>query len=224
MPSYPASFSSSTFTPDNLIAGEGQLLSRKVTIASGQTIVRGHVLGKISVGAATAAAKSGGNAVNTGALTLDATTPVLAGAQVGVYTARCIAAASNSGTFLVLDPLGRSLGQVAVGATFATQIKFVIADGTQDFIVGEGFDITVAAGSGEYVISLAAATNGSQTPDLIASEATDASGGAKEHIAYFKGDFNEAALTLGTGHTAASIREGLRVKGINLVPTTTFAY
>ena len=224
MPSYPASFSSSTYTPDNLIAGEGQLLSRKVTIASGQTIARGHVLGKISVGAATAAAKSGGNAANTGALTMDATTPVLAGAQVGVYTVRCIAASTNSGTFLVLDPLGRSLGQVFVGATFATQIKFAIADGSQDFIVGEGFDITVAAGSGEYVVSLAAAVNGSQTPDMIASEAVDASGGAKELIAYYKGDFNEAALTIGTGHTAASIREGLRVKGINLVPTTTFAY
>lgn len=224
MPSYPASFSSSTYTPDNLIAGEGQLLSRKVTIASGQNIARGHVLGKISVGAATAAAKSGGNAANTGALTMDATTPVLAGAQVGVYTVRCIGAATNSGTFIVLDPLGRSLGQVLVGATFATQIKFAIADGAQDFIVGEGFDITVAAGSGEYVVSLAAAVNGSQTPDLIASEAVDASGGAKELIAYFKGDFNEAALTLGTGHTLASIREGLRVKGINLVPTTTFAY
>ena len=221
---YPASFSSSTFTPDNLVAGPANLMSRKVTILAGQPIVRGHVLGKISIGAATAAAKSGGNAANTGALTMDATTPVLAGAQVGVYTVRCIAAATNSGTFLVIGPDGRSLGQVLVGATFANQIKFSIADSTQDFIVGEGFDITVAAGSGKYIPSLAAAVDGSQTPDLIASEAVDATLADKELIAFYQGDFNESGLTIGTGHTAASIREGLRVKGINLVPTGTIAY
>lgn len=51
-----------------------------------------------------------------------------------------------------------------------------------------------------------------------------ATGGDKELMAYYQGDFNEAALTLGTGHTLASIREGLRGKGIQLVPTTTFAY
>ena len=94
---------------------------------------------------AAAAAKSGGNATNTGALTLDATTPILAGAKVGVYMVRCIAAASNSGTFRVSDPDGFVLGDVAVGATFANDIKFAIADGTQDFIVGEGFDITISS-------------------------------------------------------------------------------
>lgn len=224
MPSYPASFSSSTYTPDNLIAGEGQILSRKVTILSGQTIVRGHVLGKVASGTATAAAKAGGNAANTGAITMDATTPALVGAQVGVYTVRCITAVGNGGVFRVTDPQGDVIGDVAVAATFANQIKFSIADGSQDFIVGEGFDVTVAAGSGKYVVSLAAATDGSQTPDLIASEAVDATGGDKELMAYYKGDFNEAALTLGTGHTLASIREGLRGKGIQLVPTTTFAY
>ena len=36
-------------------------------------------------------------------------------------------------------------------------------------------------------------------------------------MAYTRGDFNEAALTFGAGHTAASTREGLRDKGLYLV-------
>lgn len=213
----PASFSSSTYSPDNLIVGEFPLLSKKVTLLSGQTCVRGEVLGKITKGTATAAAKTGGNAANTGAITMDATTPVLAGAKSGVYTARCIAAASNGGEFEVKDPDGFSLGTVLVGATFANDIKFVIADGSQDFIVGEGFDITVAAGSGKYKASVSAGIDGSETPDAILAESVDASGGDKEALVYVTGGFNSSALTIGTGHTAASITEGLRAKGIHLV-------
>src|SRR5581483_8918035 len=43
-----ASFSSATFTPDRLIASEDEILSRKVTILSGQNLVRGAVLGKVT--------------------------------------------------------------------------------------------------------------------------------------------------------------------------------
>ncbi len=39
-----------TFTPDNLVAGTTQLVTESVTIVSGQTIVRGAVLGKITTG------------------------------------------------------------------------------------------------------------------------------------------------------------------------------
>lgn len=45
----PASFASSAFTPDHLVAGNAQLLfSRKVTLISGQNVVRGTVLGLIT--------------------------------------------------------------------------------------------------------------------------------------------------------------------------------
>lgn len=71
--------------------------------------------------------------------------------------------------------------------------------------------------SGKYNLSLSAAGDGSQTPDAILAEACDASGGDKTTIAYFAGVFNEAALNIGTAHTADSIREGLRGKDIHLV-------
>jgi len=71
---------------------------------------------------------------------------------------------------------------------------------------------------GKYILSLAAATDGSQTPDLILAESVDATAGDVTALAYERGDFNAGALTLGAGHTAASIREGLRAKGITLLP------
>lgn len=68
--------------------------------------------------------------------------------------------------------------------------------------------------SGKYSLSLSAADDGSQTPDAVLAEDCDASSGDKQALAYFRGDFNAAALTLGASHTVAGITEGLRAKGI----------
>lgn len=70
---------------------------------------------------------------------------------------------------------------------------------------------------GKYIKSLAAANDGSQTPDLILAEDVDATSADVEALAFARGDFNSNALTLGTGHTVASITEGLRAKGITLI-------
>ena len=95
-----ASFSTSAFTPDGLVLSMGDsLLSEAITLAQGQSNVpRGAVLGKITLGALTSAAKSGGNTGN-GTITLDPTTPILANANKGgpgVYTVRCVTAGTNS--------------------------------------------------------------------------------------------------------------------------------
>ena len=76
----------------------------------------------------------------------------------------------------------------------------------------------IGAAAGEYKLSASAATDGSQTPDLVLAEDCDATTGDKTALAYERGDFNANALTLGTGHTVASIREGLRAKGITILP------
>lgn len=210
-----ASSTSANFTPDRLVISTDDVLTKKITLLSGQNCVRGTVLGKVALGGASET--HAGNTGN-GVMTLDVTTPVLVNARVGVYTVKCTAAASNSGTFRVIDPLGRVLGDVAVGATFADQIKFVIADGSSDFIVGDTFLVTVAAGSGKYVKSLAAAIDGSQEPDTILVADTDATSADKEALAYYAGVFNSDALTLGAGQTVAGIFDTLRQKGIMLPP------
>ncbi|APR05646.1 head decoration protein [Thauera chlorobenzoica] len=71
---------------------------------------------------------------------------------------------------------------------------------------------------GKYLLSLSAALDGSQTPDLIMAEACDATAADTQALAYERGDFNANALTLGTAHTVASIRDGLRAKGITILP------
>ncbi len=69
---------------------------------------------------------------------------------------------------------------------------------------------------GKYKLSLSAASDGSEVPDLVLAEDCDASGGDKEAIAYETATVVATALTLGTAHTIASIREGLRDKGIKI--------
>lgn len=71
--------------------------------------------------------------------------------------------------------------------------------------------------SSKYNLSLSAAVDGSEVPDLILAEDCDATAGDKEALAYRRGDFNINALTIGTAHTAASITEGLRDKGVLLI-------
>lgn len=212
-----ASFESASYSPDRLLAGETPLSSRKITLLSGDGArTRGAVLGKITIGAAASAAKAGGN-TGDGTLVLDVATPVRAGAKTGVYTVRCTVAAANGGTFRVEDPDGNVLGDVAVAATFDDDIKFVIADGAADFIVGDGFDITVAAGSGKYKLAVAAAVDGSQHPVAILAADADSTAADVEALIYERGDFNESALNFGAGHTAATVRDALRILGINLV-------
>ena len=75
--------------------------------------------------------------------------------------------------------------------------------------------------SGKYILSLSGAVDGSQTPDAVLAEATDASGGDVATPAYFTGGFDESKLVLGSAHTVASIREGLRTKGIHLLTVQT---
>ncbi|MGY6214981.1 head decoration protein [Methylolobus aquaticus] len=117
-----ASFSSAAYTPGDIVAGNsGLLISRSITLLSGENLPRGAVLGKITTG-------------------------------------------------------------------------------------------------GKYKLSASASADGSQTPDLILAEDTDATGGDKVTVAYSRGDFLAAKLTLGAGHTVASITEGLRTKGIALLP------
>jgi hypothetical protein len=69
--------------------------------------------------------------------------------------------------------------------------------------------------TGEYVLSLSASTDGSEVPYAIAVDAVDATAAAVTNVAvYIGGEFNESALTLGTGHTVASVKADLRNAGI----------
>lgn len=214
------SISAQAFIPDQLIAGHLNLVTEAITVGAG-SLVRGTVLGQITVGTATSAAKSGGNTGN-GTLVLDVTTPVLLNATPGIYTVRCITAVTNGGVFEVKSPTGASLGLATIVAgasgtyTFSDRIKFVITDGSTDFIVGDGFDVTVAAGSGYYIKSVATATDGSAAPSAILADTADATSGAVTSGAYVMGEFNQTALTYDASWSVATLKPLLRPLGIHL--------
>lgn len=66
----------------------------------------------------------------------------------------------------------------------------------------------------KLTLSTAAANDGSQVPYAILAEPVDPAAADIQAAVYFTGDFNAGALLLGAGHTADSIRDGLRAAGI----------
>ena len=204
---------SESFNKDNLIAGDFPIVTKQVTIISGAgVVVRGTVLGEIATGAATPAAGS-----NTGNGTLATATAGIS-AKLGVYALTCIAAATNAGTFDVVDPDGNRLDGAVVAVAYANDdLAFTIADGSTDFAVGDTFTITVAAGSGKYHAAAIAAVDGSDDPSAILLDAdVDATSGDIIATAAITGEFNENKLVFGTGHSAATVREALRKLSIHL--------
>lgn len=147
-----------------LSEGNGTISREQVTIAAAAAAMdAGTVVGKITVGAATAAAVSG----NTGTGTVGTVT-LSAGAKAGVYKVTMIEPAANAGAFIVEDPDGVTIGHGTVAVAFsAGGLAFTISDAT-DFIAGDQFTITVAAGSGKYVAYDASAADGSQVAAGIA--------------------------------------------------------
>ena len=120
---------------------------------------------KIAVtGLVTSSAAADGSNTGNGVITLDATAPVAPSAKNGVYRVVNELVATNSGEFVVYDPDGIEIGRVAVAATFSNQVKFVVADGSTDFAIGDAFSITVGIEETDYQIAAynPAGTDGSQ--------------------------------------------------------------
>lgn len=226
-----------TYTPDALIGGtEIPLLAKVETLIRGSgTVARGTVLGKITIGAATAALNGPGEAgANTGngTLTMDATTPILAGAKAGIYTVKVVRAAlAQVGTTPAVpaqkaivefkDPDGKLLEVIDLattpGNTIANQLKFAVLEGATAFVAGDGFKITVAAGSGYLKPVNSANVDGSAVAECInAQTVVVASGAELKAEVYTQGVFNADKLVFGGSDTAATHANHLRELNIFL--------
>jgi hypothetical protein len=191
-------------------------VTKEATLAVGENRAALTILGKVLRGAASAAAKAGGNASNTGTI---GTAPTIGkSAKVGIYKLRCIAAASNAGTFSVIDPNGQALADATVAVAYSgDHLNFTISDGSQDFIVGEGFDITVAAGSGYVKAAQSDAIDGSAEACAILVEAVDATSAIKKCVVYAEGEFNKDKLVaVKSGDTVETFRTSLEAAGFIL--------
>lgn len=87
-----------------------------------------------------------GNTGN-GVMTL-AGTPYSGSVKAGNYLVTCTAAALNAGTFSVVDPDGVTLDPATVAVAYDGPVKFTIADGAADFIIGDRFIVNVAITNG----------------------------------------------------------------------------
>lgn len=135
--------------------------------ASGSGVIEiGQVMGTVVSGAATAAAKAGGN---TGTGTISAVTK-LADVKTGIYSVRFTSATA----FTVRDPNGDVVDTGTAGAAFANDIGFTITAGGTAFVAGDGFDITVASGSRKLKPFDPTATDGSQNASEISIGRADA--------------------------------------------------
>jgi hypothetical protein len=177
------------------------------TLSGAAKINAGQVLGR-KVGGTAAVAPKAGNTGN-GVFTLDATAPVSGAAQPGTYVVRCTTAAANGGTFRVFDPTGDVIGDVVVGATFNDQIKFAIADGANDFAVGDEFDVTVSAISHTFVPLSLVATDGSQVAAAISFANVDTTLADQTNTVVVRDcEVNGFELFWPTGATTAQIAAG----------------
>ena len=70
--------------------------------------------------------------------------------------------------------------------------------------------------SGKVVLSLAASSDGSETPYGVLLEAVDASGADAAGRVYRLGGLDESLIQYGTGHTADTVRDALDAQGLHL--------
>lgn len=212
-------FSSQSFTPsDKLIAGELPRAMRTVLLTGGAALAAGAVLGRTHVTA------TDDNGVPVPGNTGDGTIGTVSaddGAKRGVWRITCIEPATDGGTFQVEDPDGIVVGAASVGVAFNGAINFTITDGAIDFIAGDAFTVTVGEGTEKFKLAAAAAVDGSQVPYAILAEDADPSGGDVRVPVYLSGEFSEAALSFGAGHSVATVRADLERRRILLVKTRT---
>jgi hypothetical protein len=179
----------------------------RATLSGAVKIQAGQVLGR-KVGGTAVVTPKAGNTGN-GTFTLDVTTPVLGNSQPGTYVVRCTIAAANSGTFRVFDPTGDVIGDVLVGSTFNDQLKFVIADGATDFVVGDEFDVAVSALSHVFVPLSLTATDGSQNAGAISFANVDVTLADQTNTVVVRdAEVNGFELFWPTGASAAQIATG----------------
>jgi hypothetical protein len=174
-----------------------------ITIGSGQNLLRGAMLGQQTIGAFDEVTFEA-NAGNTGDGVLTLADPAHgAGVKAGTYRVVFVDPVTDLGTFVVEDPDGVIVGSGKVGTTFDGVVKFTIADGAENFVAGDSFDIEVAfvAGNNKYYLWNPDAVNGVQNLKGILGCAVDATDGDEKGFCYVAGEFLLSALTAASGVT-----------------------
>lgn len=149
---------------------------RKYTLAGGsgsdRVVQVGQVLGRRLFGTPTGAAGTNSGNGGIGSISLKSL------AKLGTYSLVCVAAATNGGRFSVVDPDGIRLADALVGVAYVgTHLGLTISDGTNDFVVGDSFTVTVPEGDKKLVPIDFSAVDGTQRFHSIAADNVTAPNG-----------------------------------------------
>jgi hypothetical protein len=219
--SFEPSITNAVFVPDQLIAGSHDIVTDTVSIASGQVLLRGAVVGQQTANefavVSSAATVAGGANTGTGTIASITTGPQQ---KIGTYRVTLTAAT----TFNVYDPTGELVGSGSTGTAFTSvQVAFTVTAGGTAFAANDGFNLAVEAvagtGAGAYVLVTGTAVDGSQNPGnwLILAEDTNTSASGTNAVTsapvYLAGEFDGNYLTFGAGLTIQGIRAALRAIG-----------
>jgi hypothetical protein len=186
---------------------DGEFRDETLTFAGADTFAEGTILARRKVALVpTAGTVQGGT--GTGTLTALAVTDGPIVPLVGVYVLTCIEAVAQGGVFRLVDPNGQIVAPylpmmtASTGAAVieAAGLRFTLTDAT-DFIVGNYFEITVAA-DGKIVPFDPAGAGGVQFPiAVLPYEVTKASSGDLPIRALVAGKVNKRRLVIDSGAT-----------------------
>jgi len=180
-------------------------------LAVGNNLVAGTVLGQISDAKTPVADGENVGDGTAGAVTLGTD------AINGAYVVTCTAEAVDGGTFSVVAPNGEALADLTVAVAYvSSHINLTIADGAEDFDVGDIFTIDVIFG--EYALHDPDLSDGSQTAVAILYDNVDASTVEQKCVVSVRDcEVNEKELTFKTDMTEvnqASALASLKTVGI----------
>ncbi len=194
------------YYPDQLIAGELKRVTHNVILTAGK-LPRGTIVGRQSNSSVTA----GPGATNTGNGTIGGVTAGTT-AQVGLYNL----VATSPTAFSVTSPEGVTEAPATVGTAYAGQVNFTITAGSTAFVVGDSFVVSNNQATGNFVLCVKTATDGSQVPAAILADSADATSGPTKVGAFFMGEFNINAVLYDGSWAVQDIAVALMPRGIHL--------
>ncbi|MCB2199664.1 head decoration protein [bacterium] len=205
---------STEYVHRNVLAEPLSLPTRPVVLKSGVSYLEGAVLGRIkkAKGAVAATVGNTGNGAISG-------TSIGAKAEIGTYTLTCVEAVGNAGRFEVVTPSGQRLKDLTVAVAYETDhINLTVADGAQDFIVGDEITFVVEAGddAGKYGLVDESAVDGKQDAELILAEDADATDDDVTSVAYAQGRINKRRCYVADGSDVDNHVETLAARGLIL--------
>jgi hypothetical protein len=198
-----------TFIPDQLIAGNLKLVSQPIQLMSGN-LARGAVLGQQTNNSIdiTPGANTGNGTVTNASLGSTET--------FGAF----VLTAKSATDFGVVDPEGNALPDATVGTPYVNaEINFTLNAGGTVFVAGDKFTLNALEATGNYVLSVKTASDGSQTPVGILAMSTNASAGPQMAAAYVMGEFNQNAISFDPSWTLPQLQQAMRQYGIFLKST-----